>query len=641
MSNRKYKSTLLNIDSSFRNMYPKNIYKSDIIELTKNPLYFTQNSNKILINCPNHNFNIGNHIIIENVIGESKIISSNIYLINNFNYAVIYIKDHNINENYENDIYIDIELLGEQTESNNIDNILFNYLIGIKKIYILANLINENIDNYKSILESIIQDDINTSCLFIKLPHEYNSNNTYYTIKQNFKISDLHIGGIKLGYINANYPINDTNYQSSHIITNVINKDYFEITINYKSFINIKAGGQNIKIFKVINTIDGYPEIDNYIINFKKSFSNVVNIELISSEFPYVDNIIKKNINDKLYWQHIEDGETLYNIQIEEGFYTTSSLLDKIKSYINSTERITSSNFNKIYNYMDITLEPYIHKITFNPYSLSVLSNPLSIKIISINSIEYYVMTVFHPNNLVNINDIITISNATDVTFNEYTNNLYQSISIDGNNINKDHIIYSVNIITQSYDIILGEKKNIVISIVNYQSGGGINVTIKSKSKVRFLFDKPDTLGSLLGFKNVGNNFSITDFKSEINNQDKYIYYNNLNSVGNNIDYNNGYFNLAGGYNYMLMYLNDIEYIYNNNNLPSAFAKIMLSGNPGDILFNTFVQYPNDIYSNNFPISTLSEITVKFLYPDGSRVNFRNINHSFTLKITEEIINNT
>lgn len=83
------------------------------------------------------------------------------------------------------------------------------------------------------------------------------------------------------------------------------------------------------------------------------------------------------------------------------------------------------------------------------------------------------------------------------------------------------------------------------------------------------------------------------------------------------------------------MYLNDIEYIYSNNNLPSAFAKIILKGNQSDILYNTYVSNPSNIYSKSLPISTLSELTVRFLYPDGTRVNFRNINHSFTLKIVE------
>ena len=89
------------------------------------------------------------------------------------------------------------------------------------------------------------------------------------------------------------------------------------------------------------------------------------------------------------------------------------------------------------------------------------------------------------------------------------------------------------------------------------------------------------------------------------------------------------------------MYLNNIEFIYtNNNNLPSAFAKILLSGNSGDILFNTFVEQPVNLYDKIFPISSIDTFTISFLYPDGTPVNFKNINHSFTLKIVEEKIQN-
>jgi len=88
------------------------------------------------------------------------------------------------------------------------------------------------------------------------------------------------------------------------------------------------------------------------------------------------------------------------------------------------------------------------------------------------------------------------------------------------------------------------------------------------------------------------------------------------------------------------MYINDYECVINNSNQPTAFAKILLSSNPGDILFNTFVNYPLEF---DFPISTLNELNIKFTYPDGTLVDFRNIDHSFTLRIIEKIIkpNNT
>jgi len=89
------------------------------------------------------------------------------------------------------------------------------------------------------------------------------------------------------------------------------------------------------------------------------------------------------------------------------------------------------------------------------------------------------------------------------------------------------------------------------------------------------------------------------------------------------------------------MYLNDIEFIYSSSSIKPAFAKILLSGNPGDILFNTFVEQSKYQYDKIFPISNLSNFNITFLFPDGNLVDFRNLNHSFTLKITEEKIQNS
>ena len=79
-----YKTELLNIDSSYRNKIPKNIYKSNNDILPNNPISVSRNSNQITINYPNHNFSIGDNIIIQNVIGNYKILSNSLYFFNQF-----------------------------------------------------------------------------------------------------------------------------------------------------------------------------------------------------------------------------------------------------------------------------------------------------------------------------------------------------------------------------------------------------------------------------------------------------------------------------------------------------------------------------------------------------------------------------
>lgn len=643
------KNTLVNIDSSFRTLYPKNILTSTGQTLPENPLTFTVGSSTVKFNYPNHKLEVGDMITVQNVEGVEKTVVDSVYLIKNSKYAIFLFYSNDIVLNYKSyidKVFCNIELVGAQTESNNFDNIKLNDLLGVKKCligsidipssYFLSLTASTDLINLLSTNSTNITTIINNQCILVELPNEYNGTTGYYQVKQIFKISYLHIGGIPLGYLNANYPIGNYNYQSSFEVAQVLDANNFTIEINLKSYGNIKAGGSNILVNKIINTIVGHPDADDYVINLKKSFNNVTNIELVSTEFPYVDIVVKKNINDKIYWKHIDDGTYIYDVSIDEGFYTSETFLQNLLKKINEVKRVNANLLNTEYNYFDITIESNIQKITFKPFSLSKLPNSLSISKENINTEEFFILTISHPNNYVEIDDIISITNSSDVT--TTTNSGIRLIP--SKYINKEHKIYKVNLRNNTYDIILGSVNEIADESANKPLSGGENIVIKSKTKVSLLFDKSDTCGEIIGFKNPGSKYSIIDFSSEITNYDPYINSINLNPVGNLITYSTNFMNFVGKHNYFLMYLNDIEYIYSNNNLKSAFAKIQLSGNPGDILFNTFVTNPSNVYYKGFPISTLSELTIRFVYPDGSRINFRNINHSFTLKITEEQIQN-
>jgi hypothetical protein len=305
---------------------------------------------------------------------------------------------------------------------------------------------------------------------------------------------------------------------------------------------------------------------------------------------------------------------------------------------MNKIPRIGSSAINPIFNNFDIIFESNIQKITFKPFNLTRLPNSLSLRVDEIDKEQYYILNVEHPLNMVDPNDTIEIRNSGSVSYLVTSGDSSETRYLDPLYINKTHTVYSVQLETSTYDIILGKISE--ISLINTlndtQTNGGENIVIKSKTKVSLLFDRADTMGDVLGFLNPGDKYSITDYSSQVSNKDPYNYSINLNTVGNELTYASGFLNLSGKYNYILMYLNDIEFIYSNNNLPYAFSKILLAGNPGDILYNTYVSNPPNIYSKSFPISTLTELTIKFVYPDGSRVNFRNINHSFTLNIVEE-----
>jgi hypothetical protein len=648
MSNKYQISSIVNIDSYDRNKYPKHIYKSDNKFLPNNPLSFKKSSNIVQINYPKHNFNSGDSIIIQNVEGKNIILVDSFYLINKFKYLLILLYNNDIEpdyKNYSDDIYLNISIFGLQLENNMLNNIPFNSLIGVKKIIIANDIPDTNLSSISSTLNNILGsydiNYLNKNCIFIELDNEYiNQNESYIKVNQVFNISYLHISGIKLGYLNANYPVNNYNYQSNYLVNNIVDEDHFEIITNHFAYGTMSGGSNKVQIMKIINSIEGYPDSDDYVINLKKSFNNVVKIEILSCEFPYVDIVIKENENDKLYWKHIEDGDVIYQIKLDDGNYTQSTLIDNIKDKVNKVERIGSTITKPKYNHFDVELDMKLQLIKFLPYNLTNIPNSLSLRLETINGEEFYILNISNNDIIINTKDIVTINSSDDVTIKNILNSTTEILSISSLYINKQHTIFNINLENQTYDIILGKKSEIKTTNVTYESGGGENIIIKNSTKASFYFNYSDTCGDILGFKYVGDITSIIDFKSVITNKDSYINSNNLNYVGNTLNYSNGFINLSGKFNYFLMYLNDIEHVYLSNNLPSAFCKILLDGNPGDILFNTHVKHPSNVYSKSFPISILTDLHIKFLYPDGSKVIFRNLDHSMTLNIIEEKIQN-
>ena len=70
MQSKIHTTTLINIDSAFRNIIPKNICTGNNTLLPMNPLTInnanTNNDNIITINYPNHNLQVNDNIIIKN-----------------------------------------------------------------------------------------------------------------------------------------------------------------------------------------------------------------------------------------------------------------------------------------------------------------------------------------------------------------------------------------------------------------------------------------------------------------------------------------------------------------------------------------------------------------------------------------------
>jgi len=629
-----FKVSLINVDSAFREKNPKNIYSTNVTYLPKDSLTFEEDSSLIKIYYPNHNLNHGDSIIIQNVESSSFVLSGNMYLFQNNSYLFLKIK-HTINLKYLklfNKLKIEISV----ANSNSIENIYFygniplNSLIGIFEINLpsVINSISEFSQNILDYFNVTNASELDNDFLLIKLPFNYFSNQyQVYEITDFYRITYLDIFGIPTNGINSDYPINYLKLQGSQEIYQIMNKDNFAIKTNYIAIHSGLAGGSKIQIMKILNTIEGFPDVNNYTMRLKKNFNNVVRIELISTEFTFIDYLIKSsgpNKNNKIYWKHLDDGNNIYSVEINEGNYDGTNLMTALTTAMNSVERITSTIESPLYNNFSINYNSYTQEINFNAFKTDILPNSLKADIIQIAGTDYFRVTVKHPNNLVEINDIITIKNSVDLGV------------ISRLNINKDLIVYEVLKQISAYTVLIGPVNQITTStdlLTTLTDDGGGALQIVSKARFSLLFNYSDTVGKVLGFKNTGLSNAITPYNTTISNFDLYLNDTNLNSVGN-INKSNQLLNFSGSNNYYLLYINDWELVTNTSNFPTAFAKILLSGQPGDVLYNTFINYPLEF---DFPLSTLNELKIKVMYSDGTLPDFRNIDHSFTLRITEMV----
>jgi len=626
------KVSLINVDSSFRIKNPKNIYTSSINYLPKDPIKVEANSQIITINYPNHGLEVNDQIIIQNVTGYNYVVSGNIFLFNNFNYAAIKIKHYYTTDyvNLLNKVQVSISVVDKEAigDKTLYENIPLNSIVGTFNI-VLPSIA----DNIKSIPDNVLNglnvkkaSELNSDYIFIELPFDYYSlDKTSLEITDFLKISFTDINGIPLNGINADYPVNYERLQGFQQVYEVINSNTFTIKSSYLALTDGVSGGNKIQIMKITKTEEGYPDANNYLVKLKKNFNNVVRIELVSTEFPFIDYLVKsngKNKNNKIYWKQFDDGNYIYSTEIPEGNYDGTSLLSLLQTKMNQVERIKSTQENKLLNNFTIDFNAFTQEVKFSAFKTESIPNSLKVDVVTINSIKYLRLTIRQLNNLVELKDAITIQGATAIGV------------IPATSLNTTHEVYEVNKSTSTYTVLLGTVTQLSATsdlTATYSGNGGGATTVKTRSRVSLLFNYPDTIGNILGFRNTGSQNAITPYNSIISNFDDYINDTRLNTVGNLVT-TNLLLNLTGSNNYFLLYINDFELVNNNSAELPCFAKILMSGLPGDILYNTFINYPLEF---DFPVPTLNELKIKITYSDGSLPDFRNIDHSFTLKITE------
>lgn len=643
-----HKTSLINVDSVNRNRIPKNITEANRQYLSENPITLKKGSNQLKIFYPNHGLKTGDTITINNVESSSNTLSNSIYFIDGLSYMLIKFKNHGIDlnyKNYVNQLNIESEILTKinstfEKSTRFYGNIPINMTIGLLKIFTFYDLFNSQLINdvqIKLIIDNFnnigTNDDIFKNFLFVKIEFPFNitdldSNdnvtkqniigNSIYSIPYVYKISFMNLEGIPLYYINADYPIIYQRQQGNQEIDSVEN-DYIYINCKSMAYSNGKFGGKKITISKILKTIAGYPNASEFTIELKKTFTNVSRIEIVSSEIPFIEYTVTAGVNNKLYWQNFDDGDTVYTISVPSGTYNASNLISKLSTEINLIERINSTEEEIIYNKFEINGNIFTSELTFKATSINRLPNSITNDTVEIDNKIYHRLTIKHPNNFVEVKDEIEIINSNAIGI------------IPKKQINGFHTIYEVDKLRQTYSVIL-PPFNENPSPPDPAGNGGLGITVETPTKFRFLFNKKDSIGGLLGFKRIGEENSITPYVSSLSSFDNYAYQLNLDSVGNFNDYNT-LFQIDGTTTYWLLYVNDYENVIMDG-VENCFSKILITAVQGEMCFNSFVNNPMVFEA---PISSLSELTIRITDKFGNNVNFLNYNFSFTLRVYENI----
>jgi hypothetical protein len=412
-----------------------------------------------------------------------------------------------------------------------------------------------------------------------------------YNIGGNITLDFNTIAGIKLNKINSKFPLDSDHLQGS-LQVNVIDNDNYFVNISEKASQNQTFGTNDIKNTLIENTIQGYPNANNYKVHLDRKYENINKIELISTEFVNSEILIKgssfsKRQNNIIKWMVFGD-DTVYTKELDEGNYDAITFSSMVTNRLSSVIRSNGSTQT-----IKCSVNIQTGKLTFSHFSHTNLSKAFSI------TLNTNIINVNHSNHQLSNGDSITISKSTNVG------------SIPKEEINKTHIITVIDSNTYKFSVISLER------IASVNSKGGQTIIIEISSKFKLLLSESKSPVFILGFKEVDTNFAIshTGINMVDLSGDDYFYITSP-QLGDTVK-------------------------EGENIVTNIFAKILLNEAPGNILYDTFVSNPKNYFDT--PLKFLEDIEFSLISFDNNPFTVSNFNHSFSIKIEEniEFIENT
>jgi len=619
----RYNVEYINIDSRHRNKSPSNVILNTI-NLEKTSMSIV--SNNLIINVSDStNFYIGQKVSIAGLLPFTQIYRYNQGGVMKFTQGSQFIKfSVNCNINYPqtsyskidtSKLFVSISGITGNDLTTYIGNIPINLINKTQQIYLLSDYDTSG--------------TINT--FYIKLPIV--SNGIQATSSFNIKFDFYHYNGIPIFEINADYPINNYHTNGYQII-NAINGNalYFQIyppietsyyqNISYNNFGNINM---YLKTIQSINK--GYPNSNSYTLQLPKTYTGIVQVKIISSIFPNVLKQFKEapsiNQNNLLYFQDIDNGDEIQVIELEEGNYTSQEFIDRMENkflQLSRTNDISGSQYLLNY-YVKIIIKQNQDLIEFYNYRKAILSKP----IISITppiqqadtsiGVGSYKITLNHLNhNITTIGTEIILENFID------------HLGISASDLNGLHKVIEI-LDDNRYSI---QLSNINLNPIKYITNGGYNATILKPSLFRFFLNREKSMGTQIGFRNVGEPGSITPYNSKITNKDEYENEINYDALKNLKIFTNTSLTFTSDY-YINIVTPQLSIIKNTASPFDIFAKVYFSNNNSEVMIDSVITPP--IYYYN-PIRYLNELTFSFYDSIGNLFDFDNVEHSFILELT-------
>lgn len=580
------------------------------------------------------------------------------------------------------------------TSSSLIGNISLNLLNSSHRMFLTSADVERDLGIYNA-STSTATDIPASQKFYIELNNPYAQRKFEYknplqsgalliTIYEN-TISDVtityqHYGGVPIKFLNAQYPVGFTSVTGFKYVKDIVANNYITVELDQVGFLSGTFGGQTVYLGLVEDIVSGYSQPNSYVLDLEKDYSNVVMVRMVSSVFPmtqkvFMDGLSGGNRNNNFYWQNIDDGDTVYIASINSGNYSPEELKRVFESAVQQIPRVNDKTVTVQNNVITLDIDEQTDKVTFSSFNEyqpgSVLTYLKQIRLSTINIMCASAMTasmtssatgpvvivdpedayyqypsggyytnfpntdlncdairikIYHPNNGMAVSDTVTIKDSLNYG------------DIPAKYLNQTHIITRVD--TDDYDILLYNVN--VDPKLDKNIAGGEEIKLYTPNVFRIRFDYPDTMGYELGFRDVGQETSITPYKSVITNDVLYDGEELANVIqdiaGSDADIdisditNSAIRNALSlkGPSYLIVKCKELPNVKGVGVIKDYFYKINLSGRLNDYVYDSFVDSP--IFFND-PVDRLNALSIDILMSDGSHYDFNGKDHSFVLEI--------